>query len=206
MPFEAWSSIPCSIFRIRLTARNDRCRARSVPAPVPDGEKSLAKIAGHLAHPPRRPSAPARRARRPHKSRLLRPLRNERKTDCAAILGRAISWYASQGIVVERVLAENAKGLPLPHSARHLSRTRNRTLLHELIFALDETQGGSPDQNSASRVGPLKGHSVALARRRLTPFGPRAPRLPHRPHESRRSLGRQPRWSRTPARRVSRGG
>ncbi len=41
-------------------------------------------------------------------------LRSERKADCAAILGRAISWYASQGIVVERVLADNAKAYHSP--------------------------------------------------------------------------------------------
>jgi len=36
-------------------------------------------------------------------------LRSERKGDCAAFLRRAVSWYASQGIVVERVLSDNAK-------------------------------------------------------------------------------------------------
>ena len=36
-------------------------------------------------------------------------LRSERKGDCAAFLRRAASWYAEQGIAVERVLTDNAK-------------------------------------------------------------------------------------------------
>jgi transposase InsO family protein len=36
-------------------------------------------------------------------------LPSERKEDCAAFLTRAITWYAEQGIVVERVLTDNAK-------------------------------------------------------------------------------------------------
>ncbi|MEO5791292.1 MAG: IS481 family transposase [Gaiellaceae bacterium] len=36
-------------------------------------------------------------------------LRSERKDDCAAFLRRACAWYAEQGIVVERVLCDNAK-------------------------------------------------------------------------------------------------
>ena len=34
---------------------------------------------------------------------------SERKEECAAFLRRACSWYAEQGIVVERVLSDNAK-------------------------------------------------------------------------------------------------
>ena len=34
---------------------------------------------------------------------------SERKGDCAAFLERAVAWYAEQGIVVERVLTDNAK-------------------------------------------------------------------------------------------------
>ena len=37
----------------------------------------------------------------------LRP--SERKHDCTAFLERAVSWYAEQGIVIERVLSDNAK-------------------------------------------------------------------------------------------------
>jgi transposase InsO family protein len=36
-------------------------------------------------------------------------LASERKSDCAAFLHRAVSWYAEQGIVIERVLTDNAK-------------------------------------------------------------------------------------------------
>ncbi len=36
-------------------------------------------------------------------------LASERKGDCAAFLRRAVSWYAEQGIVIERVLSDNAK-------------------------------------------------------------------------------------------------
>ena len=36
-------------------------------------------------------------------------LASERKEDCAAFLRRASSWYAEQGIAVERVLTDNAK-------------------------------------------------------------------------------------------------
>src|SRR6266540_6457438 len=36
-------------------------------------------------------------------------LPSERKEDCAAFLRRAVAWYAEQGIVVERVLSDNAK-------------------------------------------------------------------------------------------------
>lgn len=36
-------------------------------------------------------------------------LPSERKGDCAAFLERAVAWYAQQGIVVERVLTDNAK-------------------------------------------------------------------------------------------------
>src|SRR6266511_1791467 len=36
-------------------------------------------------------------------------LPSERKEDCAAFLRRAVDWYAEQGIVVERVLSDNAK-------------------------------------------------------------------------------------------------
>lgn len=36
-------------------------------------------------------------------------LGSERKQDCAAFLRRALAWYAEQGIVVERVLSDNAK-------------------------------------------------------------------------------------------------
>jgi len=36
-------------------------------------------------------------------------LGSERKGECAAFLGRAVAWYAGQGIVIERVLTDNAK-------------------------------------------------------------------------------------------------
>jgi transposase InsO family protein len=36
-------------------------------------------------------------------------LPRERREDCAAFLRRAVSWYAEQGITVERVLSDNAK-------------------------------------------------------------------------------------------------
>lgn len=36
-------------------------------------------------------------------------LSSERKDACAAFLRRAVAWYAEQGIVVERVLSDNAK-------------------------------------------------------------------------------------------------
>ncbi len=36
-------------------------------------------------------------------------LPSERKDDCAAFLRRAVAWYAEQGIVIERVLSDNAK-------------------------------------------------------------------------------------------------
>lgn len=36
-------------------------------------------------------------------------LPSERAHDCAAFLTRAVAWYAEQGIVVERVLTDNAK-------------------------------------------------------------------------------------------------
>ncbi len=36
-------------------------------------------------------------------------LPSERKGDCAAFLRRAVAWYAEQGIVIERVLSDNAK-------------------------------------------------------------------------------------------------
>ena len=36
-------------------------------------------------------------------------LRCERKDECAAFLRRAVAWYREQGIVVERVLTDNAK-------------------------------------------------------------------------------------------------
>jgi transposase InsO family protein len=36
-------------------------------------------------------------------------LGSERKHDCAAFLERAVAWYAEQGIVIERVLSDNAK-------------------------------------------------------------------------------------------------
>ena len=36
-------------------------------------------------------------------------LSSERKEDCVAFLERAVRWYAEQGIVVERVLTDNAK-------------------------------------------------------------------------------------------------
>ena len=36
-------------------------------------------------------------------------LPSERKGDCAAFLRRAVAWYAEQGIIVERVLSDNAK-------------------------------------------------------------------------------------------------
>ena len=36
-------------------------------------------------------------------------LPSERKHDCAAFLGRAVAWYAEQGITIERVLSDNAK-------------------------------------------------------------------------------------------------
>ncbi len=44
-------------------------------------------------------------------SRLAYPelLASEKATDCAAFLQRAVAWYAAQGIVVERVLSDNAK-------------------------------------------------------------------------------------------------
>jgi transposase InsO family protein len=42
-------------------------------------------------------------------------LGSERKQDCAAFLERAVAWYAEHGIVVERVLTDNAKAY---HSQR----------------------------------------------------------------------------------------
>ena len=36
-------------------------------------------------------------------------LHSERKAECAAFLRRAVAWYASQGIAIERVLSDNAK-------------------------------------------------------------------------------------------------
>lgn len=36
-------------------------------------------------------------------------LTSERKDACAAFLRRAVAWYASQGVAVERVLSDNAK-------------------------------------------------------------------------------------------------
>ena len=36
-------------------------------------------------------------------------LRSERKEECTAFLRRAVGWYAEQGIVVERVLSDNAR-------------------------------------------------------------------------------------------------
>jgi len=36
-------------------------------------------------------------------------LPSERKADCAAFLRRAVAWYATQGIDIERVLSDNAK-------------------------------------------------------------------------------------------------
>ena len=36
-------------------------------------------------------------------------LGSERKAECVAFLGRACSWYAEQGFVIERVLTDNAK-------------------------------------------------------------------------------------------------
>jgi transposase InsO family protein len=36
-------------------------------------------------------------------------LASERKDACAAFLRRAVAWYAEQGIVIERVLSDNAK-------------------------------------------------------------------------------------------------
>jgi transposase InsO family protein len=36
-------------------------------------------------------------------------LPSERKEDCAAFLRRAVAWYGEQGVVVERVLSDNAK-------------------------------------------------------------------------------------------------
>jgi transposase InsO family protein len=36
-------------------------------------------------------------------------LPSERKEDCAAFLTRAVAWYREQGIVVERVLSDNAR-------------------------------------------------------------------------------------------------
>jgi transposase InsO family protein len=36
-------------------------------------------------------------------------LPSERKDDCAAFLRRAVSWYAEQGIRIERVISDNAK-------------------------------------------------------------------------------------------------
>jgi transposase InsO family protein len=36
-------------------------------------------------------------------------LASERKEDCCAFLKRAVAWYAEHGIVVERVLSDNAK-------------------------------------------------------------------------------------------------
>ncbi len=64
--------------------------------------------------PPRRLSAPARRDRRPHKTRLLRASAKRAEGRLRRHLGSRDSWYASQGIVVERVLADNAKAYHSP--------------------------------------------------------------------------------------------
>jgi transposase InsO family protein len=45
-------------------------------------------------------------------------LPSERKEDCVAFLERAVAWYAEQGIVIERVLTDNAKAYH-SHRRRH---------------------------------------------------------------------------------------
>lgn len=42
-------------------------------------------------------------------------LASERKEDCCAFLERAVAWYAEHGIVVERVLSDNAKAYHSHH-------------------------------------------------------------------------------------------
>ena len=45
-------------------------------------------------------------------------LKERARPDCAAFLRRAPAWYAEQGITIERVLADNANGLPRARSGQ----------------------------------------------------------------------------------------
>ncbi len=84
-------------------------------------------------------------------------LPSERKEDCAAFLRRALAWYAEQGILVERVLTDNAKSYHSHlwrHTCLELEIGRRYTRPH---FALDKRESRSPDQDAPPRMGlPLR--------------------------------------------------
>jgi hypothetical protein len=71
---------------------------------------------------------------------------------CACFLARAVAWYAAQGIVVERVLTDNAKAY---HARAWIERARRlgieRRYTH--LPAADERQGRALHPDAAHRVG-----------------------------------------------------
>ena len=74
-------------------------RASACSASRPDDRKE----------PTRRLAAPARRDRRPLAAGLAELLPARTPSRCSRFLERASAWYREQGIVVERVLTDNAK-------------------------------------------------------------------------------------------------
>ncbi len=73
--------------------------------------------------PPSRLAAPAHRDRRPLPAGIRGGAERAKISDaCAAFLRRAVAWYASYGIEVERVLSDNAKAYHSHLTARYLQR------------------------------------------------------------------------------------
>ena len=72
---------------------------------------------------------------------------------CVRFLERAVAWYREHGVVVERVLTDNAKAY---HSHAWVEATRqrtNRTPLHAHLPATHQRQGRAPDPDAAPRMG-----------------------------------------------------
>jgi transposase InsO family protein len=84
-------------------------------------------------------------------------LASEDGETCAAFLLRALRWYRDQGIVVERVLTDNA-GAYRSRPWRHVcARHRVPRRFTRPYRPADERQGRGADQNTPARVGlPLR--------------------------------------------------
>ena len=84
-------------------------------------------------------------------------LRSERKGDCAAFLRRAGGLVRRAGDHDRARTHRQREGLPLAPLARYLRPARDRAPLHAALLALDERQGGGPDQDAPARMGlPLR--------------------------------------------------
>src|SRR5579884_302695 len=72
---------------------------------------------------------------------------------CVRFLERATRWYREQGVEIERVLTDNAKGLPLASLDRSQPPAPTRAPLHPRLPTTHQRQSRTTDPDPAPRVG-----------------------------------------------------